>query len=97
LTEIRWHKEARLEAEAAASFYRERQPGLEVRFLDSLEDALRRIQRHPLIYRKVEGDLRKCKLPHFPYGIVYRIRSETIEIIAVMHTCRAPGYWKQRK
>ena len=97
MTKIRWHKEARLEAEVAANFYREKQRGLEVRFLDSLEDAVRRIQRHPMMYRKVEGDLRKCKLPHFPYGVIYRVRPESIEIIAVMHIRRAPGYWKQRK
>ncbi len=85
-----------LEADFAASFYKEKQPGLETRFLDSLEDALRRIQRHPLIYRKIEGNLRKCKLPHFPYGVIYRVQSGNIEIIAVMHLRQAPGYWMKR-
>lgn len=94
--EIRWLREAVLEADSAVSFYKERQAGLEVRFLDSLEDALRRIQRHPLIYRKVEDNLRKCKLPHFSYGVIYRVQSDSVEIIAVMHIRQAPGYWKNR-
>jgi plasmid stabilization system protein ParE len=93
---FRWHGEARAEADAAAVFYKEKQPGLTVRFLDSLEDALRRIERHPLAYRQVENDVRKCRVTHFPYGVIYRVRSEYIEILAVMHLRRAPGYWKER-
>jgi toxin ParE1/3/4 len=91
-----WHGEARAEAEAAAAFYNEKQPGLAQRFLDDLEDALQRIQRHPQAYRLVEGDIRKCRVAHFPYGIIYRVRSDLIEIIAVMHLRQSPGYWKQR-
>ncbi len=94
--EVRWLPEAKLEADAAASYYKERQPGLEIRFLDVLEDVLRRIQRHPQIYRKVNGNLRKCKLPRFPFGVIFRVRTRYIEIIAVMHLRKAPGYWKHR-
>lgn len=44
---IRWQVEAVEEVDAAAGFYQEKQPGLEQRFLEILEDALRRIQRRP--------------------------------------------------
>lgn len=94
--QVRWHREARSEAHEAARFYAERQPGLDQRFLDLLEDALHRIRRRPEMYPKVEGDIHKCKLPHFPYGIIYRARSETVVILAVMHLKREPGYWKLR-
>lgn len=93
---LRWHGEARAEVDAAAAFYNDKQPGLAQRFLDDLEDALRRIQRHPQTYRQIEGDIRKCRVPHFPYGVIYRVRSDLIEVIAVMHLRRSPGYWKQR-
>jgi plasmid stabilization system protein ParE len=65
---LRWHREARFEAGAAARFYAERQPGLDQRFLDILEDALHRVRRHPEMYPRVEGDVHKCKLPRFPMG-----------------------------
>lgn len=94
--DLRWHGEARAEADAAAAFYKEKRPGLAQHFLDSLEHALHRIQRHPSLYRQVEGDIRKCRVPHFPYGVIYRPRSDHIEIIAVMHLRRSPGYWKTR-
>ena len=94
---LRWHREARAEADAAAAFYKDKQPGLAVRFLDGLEDALHRIQRHPLAYRQVENEVRRCRVTHFPYGVIYRVRSDLIEVIAVMHLRRAPGYWKERR
>ena len=95
--DVRWHGEARVEADAAAAFYKDKQPGLAQRFLDSLEDTLRRIQRHPLAYRSVDGDMHKCRILHFPYGVIYRVRSGFIEIIAVMHLRRSPGYWQGRR
>ena len=55
-----------------------------------------RRQRHPQAYRQVEGEIRKCRVAHFPYVVIYRVRSDFIEIIAVMHPRRSPGYWKQR-
>jgi plasmid stabilization system protein ParE len=94
---LRWHGEARMEADAAAAFYNDKQPGLAQRFLDDLEEALHRIRRHPLAYRQVENDVRKCRVAHFPYGLIYRVRTEHIEILAVMHLRRAPGYWKERR
>jgi hypothetical protein len=54
-----------MEADDAASFYGARQPGLDRRFLDILEDALHRISRRPHINPKVEGDIHKCRLPRF--------------------------------
>jgi hypothetical protein len=43
-----------------------------------------------------ESNIRKCKLPHFPYALIYRIQTDSIQIIAVMHLRQAPGYWKRR-
>jgi len=48
------------------------------------------------MYLKVEGDIHKCRLPRFPYGVIYRTKSETVEILAIMHLKREPGYWKAR-
>ncbi len=93
---VRWHPEAQGEAAEAAQFYWERQPGLEQRFLDILEDALHRILRRPQLYPKVVGDIHKCKLPRFPYGLIYRAKPDAIEVLAVMHLRREPGYWKPR-
>jgi len=74
-----------------------RRPGLEKRFLEALQDAITRIRRNPLIHRRVEGEIRKCRILRFPYGVIYRLdETDRIEIIAVMHLRRRPGYWKSR-
>lgn len=91
-----WYEEALFEADTAAKFYQQRQVGLGKRFLDNLAKAVSGIARHPYLYRQRESNIRKCKLPHFPYGVVYRIEADTIQIIAVMHLRQEPGYWKHR-
>ena len=91
----RWHPDALAEADAATAFYRDKRPGLAQRFLDNLEAALHRVEQHPHIYREVEPGIRKCRIQTFPYALIFRDGS-TIEIVAVMHIRRKPGYWKNR-
>ncbi len=91
-----FHPQALEEAIEAVRFYEERQIGLGKRFIDSLHDSINRIRRNPLLYRKVNGETRKCRLLRFPYGAIYRCHDEHIQIIAVMHLRRKPGYWKTR-
>jgi len=93
---FKFHPEAFEEADKISSFYKKQQAGLEKRFLEALEDAIARIRRNPLMYRKVDGETRKCRMPHFPYGVIYRIRNDVIEIVAIMHLRRNPGYWMSR-
>ena len=93
---FKFHPEALEEVEEAAVFYEDRQPGLGNRFMEALEDMISRMRRNPLLYRKIDGEIRKCRLLRFPYGIIYRVKNGNIEIIAVMHLKRRPGYWKSR-
>lgn len=91
-----FHPEALAEADEAAKFYEEQQKGLGKRFIEALTDTINRIKRNPELYRKIDDNMRKCSLLHFPYGIIYRDKNKFIEIIAVMHLRRKPGYWKTR-
>lgn len=93
---LHWHEQAKAEADAAAAFYNDQQVGLARRFIDELEDTLRRIERLPNAFRRVENDIRKCRVRHFPYGVIYRAQKDSIELLAVMHLRRSPGYWKKR-
>ena len=89
-----FHPEALVEADEATAFYKEQQSNLDVRFLEALNDAISRLRRNPLNYRRIEGEVRKCRILRFPYGVVYRVGNDSIEVIAVMHLRRRPGYWK---
>jgi plasmid stabilization system protein ParE len=92
---VQWHPDALAEADAATEFYRDKRRGIAQRFLDSLEEALHRIELHPHIYRELESGIRKCRIKTFPYAVIFR-DGATIEIVAVMHIRRKPGYWKNR-
>lgn len=91
-----FHPEALIETDEAAKFYEERQAGLGNRFIESLTDALNRIRRNPIRYRKIYNNIRKCHMLRFPYGVIFRDQKEMVQIIAVMHLKRKPGYWKSR-
>jgi toxin ParE1/3/4 len=91
------HPQATEELEQTILFYKKQQAGLEKRFIEAAEDAINRVCRNPLLYRKVDDDVRKCRLLHFPYAIVFRIKPAQIEIIAVMHLRKQPNYWQSRK
>lgn len=92
---VRWHPDARAEADAAAAFYRCKRATLADRFLDSLEEAVRRAEIRPGIYPQPEPGVRTCRFKTFPYALVFRGEAD-IEIVAVMHLRRRSGYWKER-
>jgi plasmid stabilization system protein ParE len=93
---VGFHPEARLEFLQSTTYYETQQPGLGRRFVEAATDVLRRIQARPLLYREIEGGCRQCRIPRFPYGIIYRMRGDRIEVIAVMHLHRLPRYWQDR-
>ncbi len=56
---VEFHPEALSEFEAAAQYFAERQPGLELRFISSIETALQRIGAAPLSWRVLDGEIRR--------------------------------------
>ena len=95
---MRWefHPEALEEYREATLYYVERDPALALRFVEAVEDAIRRIVESPERWRVLDEDVRRCLTRVFPYGVLYTIEPDFILIIAVMHCSREPGYWKRR-
>ncbi len=92
-----FHQEARIEFLESITYYESQQPGLGHRFIDAVFEAVRRIEAYPNMYHLVGfNECRQCRIPKFPFGIIYRISNKRIEIVAVMHLHRKPGYWHKR-
>jgi len=91
-----FHPEALAEYEAAARYYARCQEGLELRFMASVEAAVRQVAAAPDRCRLIEQDVRRCLTKVFPYAILYTIEPDYVLIIAVMHCHREPGYWRRR-
>ena len=58
--------------------------------------AIALIERMPLIWPRTWKKLRKASVLGFPFVLIYRLRQTEVEIIAVAHVRRRPGYWKDR-
>lgn len=94
---VRVHPEALREAEAAVAWYGERSPNAAGRFVVELRSALERIQQAPSQFPKLAFDARRMVLGRFPYVVVFRETVTEIEIVAVAHGRRRPGYWRERR
>lgn len=96
MAKITYAPEAKLEIKDAAAYYENCKVGLGQAFLEAVESAITSISLHPLMWRKISGDFRRCLINRFPYGIIYLATEEEIFIAAVMHLKRKPDYWKKR-
>jgi plasmid stabilization system protein ParE len=52
------HPQAQEELEQTVLFYKQQQAGLEKRFIEAVEDAINRACRNPLLYRKIDENVR---------------------------------------
>ena len=84
------------ELEEVFDYLNLQQRGLGSEFLDEAERAVAEIGASPHRWPELEPGVRRYRLRRFEYGLVYRIRSDHIEIIAIMHLARRPGYWRDR-
>jgi toxin ParE1/3/4 len=55
-----------------------------------------RIAAMPQIYEVAFRDVRRGRLRRFPYVIYYRVLSDKIEVIAILHARRDPTLWQDR-
>ncbi len=90
------HPEAAIEYAETAAYLKERSPQIAVAFVDSIEAGIKKVKRQPHIYPIVDDDVRRYVVQKFPYCIFYTIESDYILFVAIMHTSRRPGYWKDR-
>jgi len=90
------HPEAIAEAQAANRWYRERSPSAAAAYLAELDLAVAAIAENPEMWPRYVHGTRRYILHRFPFYLVYRETADRIEIIAVAHGRRKPGYWKDR-
>lgn len=90
------HPEAGIELRAAIEWYRSRSFRAGDEFVRELDHAIDAILQLPTRWRRVFGPWRRYVLRRFPFLIVYRESLAGIEIVAVAHGRRRPGYWRQR-
>ena len=94
--EVRLRSEAEEDLANAAAWYESQHPGLGQEFLNRVLSAFESIAVRPNMYPTVHRRTRRALLHRFPFGVYYRIGTDAIVIVAVMHGSRNPRLWKKR-
>jgi plasmid stabilization system protein ParE len=90
------HSEAEAEADEAFEWYWSRSESAALAFDTELREAFRLLRRSPQMCAPYLRGMRRVMLHRFPYFVVFRELPSKIQIIAVAHAKRRPGYWRGR-
>ena len=60
------------------------------------EVAIEQIRGDPERFREVEPGVRSCRVPKFPYSILYGRDDQGLFVLALKHDRRDPDYWRYR-
>jgi plasmid stabilization system protein ParE len=91
-----FEEHARAELRDAVAYYEAIGSELGSSFSAAVENAISLIRQFPNAWPRLSATTRRCRTKRFPYGIIYRIRNDEIEILAVAHFSRRPNYWVDR-
>jgi len=94
--DLELHPEAVAEAAAAREWYAARSERVAEAFTAELDRAMEQICDQPEAWPSYLHGTRHYSLGCFPYLVIYRVREATIQVVAVAHGRRKPGYWKSR-
>jgi plasmid stabilization system protein ParE len=88
--------EALAEIRDAAAWYGDRGFELDVAFFDDLAKTLEQLRASPVLYPKIDADLRKAPLRRFPYMVLQRADEDELVVVACFHSRRNPEAWRSR-
>jgi toxin ParE1/3/4 len=92
-----FHPAAEAEHLEQIAFYESRQRGLGARYRDHFLRTIQKVceasTQYPIEH---PPDIRRVRLQPFPMTILFRERHATIQVLALAHYRRRPGYWLDR-
>lgn len=87
---------ARQEFRDAIDYYDSLNSRLGDKFREEVERLISLLLKFPNAWPELSLSTRRCRAKRFPYALIYRVKDDTIEIVAVMHLSREPNYWVDR-
>lgn len=95
---IEFHQLALNELRQAQAWYRDRSPQAAVRFFQQVGRVIERIIAAPGSHTRIGPGCHYVPISRFPFVLIYRVNSDNhVFVIAVAHTARRQGYWRNRK
>ena len=101
MSKLRVLAEAESEANEAAWWYEQAEPGLGSEFLQAVEAAYAAVVSDlaPLVrvpHKAGRRGLKRFVLARFPYDVIVYPNRGQLVVIAIAHHARRPGYWSKR-
>jgi plasmid stabilization system protein ParE len=93
---VRVHPKAEAEADGAFEYLWARSESAALGFDAELRIAFSALRKNPRIYAAYLLGTRRIMLHRYPFFVVFREFPRKIQIIAVVHAKRRPGYWASR-
>ena len=91
-----FHEQADTEYNDALDWYLARSPQAAAEFAEELTRAVELISGAPHRWARDRAGTRRFLLHRFPFALIYRELPSVVQVLAVAHTHRRPGYWKDR-
>ncbi len=92
-----FHPAAEAEHLETIAYYESKRPGLGASYLAGFENMMTDICNSPHRYPiDQKPDIRRRRLNKFPFTVLYREISGSVQILAVAHHRRRPTYWLGR-
>ena len=93
---LSFHPEVENDVKEAYRWYEKQKLGLGDDFFAAIEAVYDRLQVAPQAHQAIFQQVRRALPRGFPYAVLYRVLSDRIEILAVLHTRRNPSLWQSR-
>ena len=93
---VQVHPEAEAEMDAAFEWYWARSESAAWGFDAELRNAIDILRKSPSVCAPYLPGTRRVMLHRYPFFLVFRELPHKIQIIAVAHAKRRPGYWRER-
>lgn len=96
MKQLTYHPAASDEIDKAYIWYAVRSAQAADGFYEELFLAVKRAHRQPGLFPQYLHGTRRAVLDHYPFSVVFRELPRKIQIVAVAHAKRKPGYWAKR-
>ena len=91
------HDEALGEFRQATRWYEFRTPGVGERYADAVEKVIVEVGEQPDRFPRLDRVFREAGMTDYPYSVIYRaLPSGDVQVVAIAHASREPGYWRGR-
>jgi toxin ParE1/3/4 len=90
------HDAAETELDHAVGYYESCREGLGIEFAEEVYRAVSLATDFPEAGSPCSKNTRRLLVRRFPFGVIYRVKGQMVQVIAVADLRQRPSYWRDR-